>query len=78
MEACVLDPANPHVLGPHLAAAAAELPLRPRDLDLFGGPPARRAVAELAAAGTLRQRPSGWYWLGDGRQVAGSAERTLP
>jgi len=67
VEACVLDPANPHVLGPHLAAAAAELPLRPRDLDLFGGPPARDAVAQLTAAGALRQRPTGWYWLGDGR-----------
>jgi DEAD/DEAH box helicase domain-containing protein len=67
VEACVLDPANPHVLAPHLAAAAAELPLRPRDLDLFGGPPARHALADLTAAGVLRHRPSGWYWLGDGR-----------
>jgi DEAD/DEAH box helicase domain-containing protein len=67
VEACVLDPANLHVLAPHLAAAAAELPLRPRDLDLFGGPPAHRAVADLTTAGVLRHRPSGWYWLGDGR-----------
>jgi DEAD/DEAH box helicase domain-containing protein len=67
VEACVLDPANPHVLGPHLAAAAAELPLRPRDLELFGGPPAHRAVADLADAGVLRRRPTGWYWLGERR-----------
>lgn len=67
VEACVLDPANPHVLGPHLAAAAAELPLKPADLDLFGGAPAEAALAELTAAGVVRRRPTGWYWTGDAR-----------
>ncbi|GAA1033891.1 DEAD/DEAH box helicase [Virgisporangium ochraceum] len=67
VEACVLDPANPHVLGPHLAAAAAELPLKPADLALFGGAPAEAALAELVAAGVVRRRPSGWYWTGDAR-----------
>jgi DEAD/DEAH box helicase domain-containing protein len=67
VEACVLDPANPHVLGPHLAAAAAELPLKPADLALFGGTPAEAALADLTAAGVIRRRPSGWYWTGDGR-----------
>lgn len=67
VEACVLDPANPHVLGPHLAAAAAELPLKPADLALFGGPPAEAALAELTAAGVVRRRPNGWYWTGDSR-----------
>ena len=61
VEPAVLDPANPYVLGPHLAAAAAELPLTEPDLDLFG-PASAKAVAGLAAAGELRRRPSGWYY----------------
>ncbi|HEY0938054.1 MAG TPA: DEAD/DEAH box helicase [Trebonia sp.] len=60
VEPAVLDPANPYVLGPHLAAAAAELPLTEPDLDLFG-PAAARAVAGLTQDGELRRRPSGWY-----------------
>jgi DEAD/DEAH box helicase domain-containing protein len=66
VEPAVLDPANPYVLGPHLAAAAAELPLTEPDLELFG-PAAGRAVTELAAAGELRRRPSGWYYARHGR-----------
>src|SRR6201996_7970498 len=61
VEPAVLDPANPYVLGPHLAAAAAELPLTEPDLELFG-PAAVQAVAGLDAAGELRRRPSGWYY----------------
>jgi DEAD/DEAH box helicase domain-containing protein len=61
VEPAVLDPANPYVLGPHLAAAAAELPLTEADLDLFG-PASVKAVADLNAAGELRRRPSGWYY----------------
>jgi DEAD/DEAH box helicase domain-containing protein len=62
VEAIVLDPTNPYVLGPHLCCAAVELPLTPADLELFGGPVARSTVDDLVAAGLLRQRPSGWYW----------------
>ncbi|MFN8075333.1 MAG: DEAD/DEAH box helicase [Kineosporiaceae bacterium] len=61
MDATVLDPDNPYVLAPHLCAAAAELPLRPADLDWFG-PHARELVETLAARGALRRRPTGWYW----------------
>ena len=60
VEPAVLDPANPYVLRPHLAAASAELPLTATDLDLFG-PGAVKAVSELTATGELRKRPSGWY-----------------
>ncbi|TVZ00088.1 DUF1998 domain-containing protein [Trebonia kvetii] len=61
VEPAILDPANPYVLGPHLAAAAAELPLGEPDLDLFG-PASAKAVAGLTAAGELRRRPAGWYY----------------
>ncbi|SDQ74272.1 DEAD/DEAH box helicase [Thermostaphylospora chromogena] len=61
VEAIVLDPDNPYVLGPHLCAAAAELPLTEDDLPLFG-PTARDVVDDLVRRGLLRRRPSGWYW----------------
>jgi DEAD/DEAH box helicase domain-containing protein len=61
VEATVFDPGNPHVVGPHLCCAAAELPLREHDLALFG-PSAGDGVAALTEAGLLRRRPGGWYW----------------
>jgi DEAD/DEAH box helicase domain-containing protein len=61
VEATVIDPDNPYVLGPHLAAAASELPLTDADLDLFG-PLAAEGVAALSSAGLLRRRPRGWFW----------------
>ena len=67
VEATVLDPGNPYVLGPQLCCAASEAPLTATDLDLFGGDPARAAVDELTRAGVLRKRPSGWYWTHTGR-----------
>lgn len=61
VEHTVMDPGNPRVLAPHLAAAAAELPLTEDDLGLFG-PHARSVVDRLVAGGVLRRRPTGWYW----------------
>lgn len=61
VEATVFDPDNPYVLGPHLAAAAAELPLTEPDLELFG-PRAADGVMALEQAGMLRRRPAGWFW----------------
>lgn len=61
VEASVFDPENPHVLTPHLAAAAAELPLTEADTAWFG--PSVPALAQaLVAGGVLRRRPAGWYW----------------
>ncbi|MGH3766276.1 MAG: DEAD/DEAH box helicase [Pseudonocardiaceae bacterium] len=62
VEATVLDPANPYVLRPQLACAAAELPLTESCLDVLGGEVARAAVADLVAEGTLRRRAGGWFW----------------
>jgi DEAD/DEAH box helicase domain-containing protein len=67
VEATVLDPTNPYVLGPQLCSAASEAALKPADLELFGGRPAVEAVEALTASGALRRRPSGWYWTHRGR-----------
>ncbi|MEV7646336.1 DEAD/DEAH box helicase [Arthrobacter sp. NPDC089319] len=61
VEATVFDPSNPYVLGPHLCAAAQELPLTPVDIGLFG-PAAPGLLDRLTAEGYLRRRPAGWYW----------------
>ncbi|MFC3999950.1 DEAD/DEAH box helicase [Nocardiopsis sediminis] len=61
VEATVLDPDNPYVLGPHLCAAASEIPLTADDLELFG-PVAEDVLAGLVDRGLLRKRPRGWFW----------------
>lgn len=61
LETIVLDPTNPHVLAPHLAAAAAELPLTEDDIRWFGEQVPALAEA-LTARGVLRRRPRGWFW----------------
>ncbi|WP_159800712.1 DEAD/DEAH box helicase [Arthrobacter zhaoguopingii] len=61
VEATVFDPSNPYVLGPHLCAAAAELPLTDADLGLFG-PSSRGLLGQLTDQGYLRRRPAGWFW----------------
>jgi DEAD/DEAH box helicase domain-containing protein len=66
VEAAVLDPDNPHVLRPHLAAAAAELPIREAEVASFG-PSAPDALTSLVDAGLLRRRPAGWFWTARGR-----------
>ena len=66
VEATVLDPGNPYVLAPHLCAAAAELPLAPADLAMFG--PSATAVADgLVSRGMLRRRGQRLYWTRRGR-----------
>ena len=60
VEATVLDPSNPYVLGPHLCCAAAELPLTEADLALFPG--AEQLLPDLVGRGLLKHRPRGWFW----------------
>lgn len=84
VEGFVFDPDNPYVLGPHLCAAAAEIPLTIAGLELFG-PGARAAVDSLTEAGLLRKRPAGWFWtarerasdLADLRSTGGPAVRLV-
>jgi DEAD/DEAH box helicase domain-containing protein len=84
VEATVCDPTNPYVLGPHLAAAAAELPLTDDDLPMFG-PASREVVESLVARGVLRARPGGWFWtrrerasdLADLRGIGGGMVRVV-
>lgn len=66
VEASVFDPDNPHVLGPHLCAAAQEIPLTRADLPVFGVH-AEEAVEALTRAGLLRRRPHGWFWTDPSR-----------
>jgi DEAD/DEAH box helicase domain-containing protein len=66
VEASVVDPENPHVLGPHLAAAAAELPLTEAD-EAYFGPSFRPLVSTLVECGLLKHRPRGWFWARDDR-----------
>ena len=69
VEATVLDPSNPHVLAPHLCAAAQEQPLTLDDVDFFGD--ALEGLLErLVEDGRLRRRGSrGWFWASDRRAV---------
>ncbi|MCK9871995.1 DEAD/DEAH box helicase [Nocardiopsis dassonvillei] len=66
VEATVLDPENPHILGPHLCAAAQELPITKDDFDLFGETTEER-LAELVERRLLRRRPRGWFWTSNER-----------
>ncbi|MGW0810510.1 DEAD/DEAH box helicase [Nonomuraea sp. NPDC002799] len=61
VEAIVLDPDNPYVLGPHLCAAAAEIPLTEDDIPIFGATTSN-VLADLVTQNLLRQRPAGWFW----------------
>lgn len=58
VEATVIDPTNPYVLGPQLLCAAAELPLKEAEVDAFG---ARELLEDLASQGLIRRRKAGWY-----------------
>lgn len=70
IEATVLDPANPYVLGPQLRCAAYELPITLDETStLFGGAVAREVLATLESERVVRRRPAGWFYCATDRPV---------
>lgn len=68
-EAAIIDPGNRRIVLDHLAAAAAELPLRPADAASYG-PELSRRIAELQAEGKLAQSADGSEWYARRRNPA--------
>lgn len=68
VEPVILHPENPFVLAAHLAAAAQELPATEADTEWFGEWTVP-LLDRLAARGTLRRRPTGWFWTRPERAV---------
>ena len=67
MEAAVIDPTNPFILGPHLACAAAERHLTEADLELFGGESrSSRCWRIWSRAGCCAAGPTGYFWAEPG------------
>ena len=60
VEETVFDVSNPHVLRPHLCAAASETPIV--DPSDWFPQNAESLLADLVDEGLLRRRPTGWYW----------------
>ncbi|MBB2992134.1 DEAD/DEAH box helicase domain-containing protein [Mycolicibacterium iranicum] len=58
IERVVIDPRNPHVLGPQLLCAATELPLSDAEVRMWD---AEEVAATLVDDGLLRRRPSGYF-----------------
>ena len=63
VEQAVINPENPMVLRAHLAAAAAELPLTPDDVDLF--PLLDELLPQMLDQGDLGPAARGYGWRGD-------------
>jgi DEAD/DEAH box helicase domain-containing protein len=59
VEAAILDPDNPEIYGEHLLCAAHEAPLSEQDEPFFG-PQWREFAEDLAGAGLLRERATGF------------------
>lgn len=85
VEASVFDPANPVILGPHLCAAASELPLTDEDAQRWFGPSSLALLVALGEQGLLRKRANGWFWtrrdrasdLADLRSTGGAPVRII-
>jgi DEAD/DEAH box helicase domain-containing protein len=62
-EAALVNPSNPHVLGPHVGCAAYEIPLSvAEDAAVIGGDALPKIAQELLADGDLRERRGRLFW----------------
>jgi DEAD/DEAH box helicase domain-containing protein len=61
-EAALVNPDNPHVLGPHIGCAAYELPLTEPDKHMIGGEQLEEIAKVLVERGDLRERRGRLYW----------------
>lgn len=66
-EDAIVDPANPHLLGPHLRCACQEQPLDEVGASQWFDPGAPDLLEADARARTLRRRGGRYYWVGRGR-----------
>lgn len=76
VERPILHPDNPHVLGPHLAAAAQELPLTADDVRWFGDA-ASEVISQLVRQRVLRDRAGKYFWTRPERAVDFIALRSV-
>ncbi|MDY6998465.1 MAG: DEAD/DEAH box helicase [Actinomycetota bacterium] len=58
IERVVIDPTNPHILGPQILCAAAEMPLTDAEVRAWE---AEAVAASLVDDGLLRRRPHGYF-----------------
>jgi len=61
-EAALTNPMNPHILAPHIACAAYEMPLIVSDSSVVGGDALDAITKEMLEAGDLRERRGRLYW----------------
>jgi DEAD/DEAH box helicase domain-containing protein len=65
-EAALVNPSNPHVLGPHLGCAAYEVPLGESDAEVFDANVLAALTKQMLADGDLRERRGRLYWARPG------------
>lgn len=63
VEQAIINPENPYILRLHLQAAAAELPLKRSEKELFGGD-FIKLVRQMIHDGDMRESRRGAFWFG--------------
>ena len=66
-EHAIIDTGNPYIVSGHLLCAAAELPLRETQDQVFFGETFPQLLSELASSDLIRKTSRGWVYSGRGR-----------